>query len=393
MVCDYMKKKLFIILASIIMIIVCVVLIIVFSMHKNIETIDSTKTSEIINVEKETLDTPIISVSDDTLYIEEIKDVLYIIYIDDEEYLRTKDRTIPLNNLEVGQHSIKVKAILDGFNDSEFSSINYKRVEYQKFNNKISSLSRVGIGYSLLGSIDKKETLESNGGLSFYPTYGTNLTDTSLNSLILGENISLLSSNETYDSMDKDGNLYLGDNKVGVLYKHTSSLGLYGGNVLDEKRVIKSINIKNPREVGNYITGLYAPAGEVIKIEISSEDLLLASQIEVTIGNATGKSQSNDIPETATYNRMPKLVNKMTINKEEAYVGSYFGGPIYISSKKRVPFKVTISGAVEYLHYIDGITSKEEFERLSKTSAPYSDFEIYDSSVRFSGPRYLLDND
>lgn len=48
---------------------------------------------------------------------------------------------------------------------------------------------------------------------------------------------------------------------------------MYEGDVKnDEPAIIKRLTIR-PRNSGNHITGLYAPAGEVVKIELSKEDL------------------------------------------------------------------------------------------------------------------------
>ena len=89
--------------------------------------------------------------------------------------------------------------------------------------------------------------------------------------------------------MDSTGKLYLNGTYTGNnLYKHSASVGLYGGDVADsEPAVIKKIIISSPRLIGNYLTGLYAPAGEVIKIEISQADLDRTGGLDVIIGMST----------------------------------------------------------------------------------------------------------
>ena len=340
------------------------------------------------------LDTPVIKIEDNLISWDKIDNATgYKIYVDDKEVAETDELSYNFEADLAGTYKIKVSAIstLDGYTESDKSNeVECIYEKYKEFKDKAYALSRVGEYFETLGTVSRVAPNVSNGGLAFYPTYGTNLTDMSLNTEIEAENISLIASNNTYNSMDKDGNLYLDGTPTGnKLYKHSASVGLYGGNVSDdEDRLIKRINITQPKLLGNYLTGLYAPAGEVIKIEISEADLAKTGGLVVIIGMSSGRNHTNDIENTKTYSRMPKLQNQMSVNSTTAYVGSYFGGPIYIASKVSTTFSVKISGAVEYLCYIDGLTSEDEFNRLCETSAPYLDFEVYDQSIRFSGPRY-----
>ena len=64
----------------------------------------------------------------------------------------------------------------------------------------------------------------------------------------------------------------------------TSSKGMYFGDVSDnEPAVIQRVTLKQ-LEDRNYITGVYAPAGEVVKVEISSEDLEATGGLSISIG-------------------------------------------------------------------------------------------------------------
>ena len=189
--------------------------------------------------------------------------------------------------------------------------------------------------------------------------------------------------------MDEYGNLYLGGEKTGKkLYKHSAAVGLYEGNVSDdEQAVVKQITIKS-RPAGNHLTGLYAPAGEVIKIELSAKDLAATGGVIVRVGQALQNGQANNIWAARELNRMPVILNTMTAAGETTYVGSFLGGPIYVQPVNAgVKFTVTISGAVPYSHYIHGYTTREEFEENARSSAPYFDLEVWDDSVRHSGPK------
>lgn len=259
------------------------------------------------------------------------------------------------------------------------------------FNSGVYNPAKVGYSAEYLGYVERRKPEVSDGGLAAYPQYGvtmSNVTDEEKQA-ILAENAGFNAGTTTYDAMDADGNLYLGGEKTGKkLYRHTASAGLYEGNVSDdEKAVVKKITIAS-RPAGNHITGLYAPAGEVVKIELGEKDLAATGGVIVYIGQALQNGQANNIWAARDFNRMPNILNTMTVADKTAYVGSFLGGPIYIRPVNAgVKFTVTISGAVPYSHYIHGYTTREEFDENAKSSAPYFDLEVWDDSVRHSGPR------
>lgn len=295
------------------------------------------------------------------------------------------------------------------------------------FSKPMNVTSKIGVSYKLLGTVNRTKPDVKDEGLSRYPVYGTTLSKTStetsedltnLKKAILSENAflnadpdgTLSGTCSNYDSMDSQGFLYLEGEPVldssGVqrqLYKHTASIGMYFGDVSDDEvAVIKQIKIQ-PRSMGNCITGLYAPAGELIKLTISAKDLKSVGEFNVYVGSTLANGQANNIWLDRDFVRMPVVANKMPVNEnvcsfDEAsdaytcYFGSFLGGPIYIGSPKlKNQFKVEISGAVEYPHFIYGLTTKEEYNRLLKSSAPYFDLEVFDNSVRFSGARKIAD--
>ncbi|MDE6790285.1 MAG: hypothetical protein K2J61_01045, partial [Clostridia bacterium] len=196
------------------------------------------------------------------------------------------------------------------------------------------------------------------------------------------------------------------------LYKHTAAQGMYmEGKTKDgvtyeisdkADRIVKQVYMKQ-RGYGYGITGLYAPAGEVIKVELSGKDMKATGGITVHIGQALYNGQANNI--WASKNQMqrfPYLLTTLELNDktclyDEAtdtwtgYIGSFIGGPIYIRSNEP-DFTAKISGGVEYLHFILGYTTEEEYNRLKKTSrVPMYDLEVWDRGVLFSGPRYYAE--
>ena len=284
-----------------------------------------------------------------------------------------------------------------------------------------SHKNKTQVGYSgeILGSAERHKPVsgEHDEGLdSGYPKYGSSLgVTTEQKTAIIQENRKLtangtwvdssFTTSGSYDKMDKDGYLYkLDGTKPGNgvperLYKHTASVGMYGGNVDDkETAVVKRLTFK-PRSYSSYynVTGLYAPAGEVIKIQLSAADMDATGGITIHIGQALYNGQANNIWEARNFNRMPVVLNTMSITKQTAtydestglwtgYVGSFLGGPIYVRDEA-CTFSVTISGGVNYAHFILGVTTEEEYAVYAKSSAPYFDLEVWDRGVLHSGPK------
>ncbi len=267
--------------------------------------------------------------------------------------------------------------------------------------------TQVGASYKLIGTAERNKPVGGmrDGGLDNYPVYGrtTNYT-AEQKSAILAENATLCAGDSTYDRMDKDGYLYLnGEAAVDAngekrrLYKHSASIGMYGGDVSDvETGVVKQMTFRHRSYNGYYeVTGLYAPAGEVIAVSMSEADMKATGGITIHIGQALYNGQANNIWAARDFNRMPVILNTMNMTETTSelengvytcYVGSFLGGPIYIRDEAE-EYTVTVSGAVNYRHYIFGVTTEEEFEKLSLSTAPYFDLEVWESGVLHSGPK------
>ncbi len=274
------------------------------------------------------------------------------------------------------------------------------------FANEYSNQTRVGYETEYLGFVDRKipTEIQDEGLACGYPTYGYTKSYTMDEKLQVIAEASYLcatptrNASGTFDKMDSEGNLYLNGTPLNrKLYKHTSSVGMYLGDVSNEERgVIKRITM-SPRGYNSYsVTGLYAPAGEVIKVQISEADMKATNGIQIHIGQCLYNGQANNIWEARNINRMPVILNTMNINTATAtledgvytaYIGSYFGGPVYVVNEG-VDFSVVISGAVNYSHFILGYTTKEEFESNAKSTAPFFDLEVWEYGVLHSGPKY-----
>ncbi len=303
-------------------------------------------------------------------------------------------------------------------NDPGISKIKYD-VQNAKTNTAVGYYSHV------VGSVERNVPEHTRDeGLAAYPKYGHSLSTVLGNSdeqkaarSALIYEASYLTAAGTinggaggYTWMDKDGFLYSGTTAEPVqtldksghhrrLYKHSASVGLYGGDVSkDEPAIIKTVTMR-PRGYTSYgVTGVYAPAGEVIKITLGEEDMNATGGIVIHIGQALYNGKANNI--WVEKNQMPRiavLLNTMTVDKSTsvydetshtytAYVGSFIGGPLYIRNEN-VTFSATISGGVAYPHFILGYTTEEEFNENAKSSAPYFDLEVWHNGVLHSGPK------
>ncbi len=225
---------------------------------------------------------------------------------------------------------------------------------------------------------------------------------------------------DKYTWMDKDGYLYRGSvsapvpakkiaslsngvktysNEQRQLYKHTASVGMYLGDVADsEPAITKKVTLSNRGYTSYNVTGVYAPAGEVLTVKLSGAAMDATGGIAINIGQALYNSQANNI--WAGKNAMPRMphvlttlsMNKNTMTYSEetdtwtGYIGSFLGGPVYIQNESAT-YTVEISGGVTYSHFILGYTTPEEFEKNNKSTAPYFDLEVWEYGVLHSGPK------
>lgn len=274
-------------------------------------------------------------------------------------------------------------------------AINNEESSYQLIATSTNFSGKVNQWSKTIGTVKRNIPTETkNEGLNArYPIYGTSLqdiTDEEKDNLIAEDKL-LRVGGGTYDAMDSEGNLLLNGTATGrKLYKHTASENMYYGDVSDdEKAVIEQITI-TANEQRNYVTGLYAPAGEVVKIEISEQDLqAIGGELLVVVGQVSHRNNENNIWKARNdFKRMPVVANQFKITSTTAYVGNFLGGPIYLYPKTfGKTFTTTISGAVKYFHYIHGQTTEKEVQEMKNYSAPYYDFEVWDLGVRHSGPK------
>ncbi|MDE7168004.1 MAG: M60 family metallopeptidase [Clostridia bacterium] len=321
---------------------------------------------------------------------------------------------------------LKNDSLDDGLGGNPLDKIyeDFGELTVTSVSNSHNNKTQVGFSGEIVGTVQRNKPVEeiqdgglvSNGTIPNYPKYGSTAKySTEQKTAVISESRKLTANGTwidvskktsgSYDKMDENGYLYKTDGTKpgnGVperLYKHTASVGLYGGNVADdEPAVVKNLTFR-PRSYGSYynVTGLYAPAGEVIKIQLTNADMEATSGLTIHIGQALYNGQANNIWEQRGVNRMPVILNTMNITKQTAtydeatglwtgYVGSFLGGPIYVRNESST-FSVTISGGVNYAHFILGVTTEEEYNVYKQSSAPYFDLEVWDRGVLHSGPK------
>ncbi len=234
--------------------------------------------------------------------------------------------------------------------------------------------------YSLTEIDRNLPTLTTDNKLSSYPAYNNTITDSTLKNKIYAENEEF----HNFDYLDANGYYYLNGITTGQsLFKHTAADNMYSTSLSDtQKAVVKDMHVTNwgynsteNGFCGSITTGLYAPAGEIIKIEIPQE--IVSEGVDVYIGAITSRGRTNDIPTTADFTRMPMRTKSFELTSTTMYVGTPLGGSIYFyNNGKKIDMDVTITGAVEETHYIVGATTEEDLQRTFESTAPMINIDI-----------------
>ncbi|WP_409342896.1 M60 family metallopeptidase [Paenibacillus sp. MBLB4367] len=111
-------------------------------------------------------------------------------------------------------------------------------------------------------------------------------------------------------------------------------------------------------------TGLYAPPGKVVTIEVPEG----VEHLTVQIG-----SHDDDLRSSSKWGRVPLVVNHQKLTPGIHQVNSPYGGLIYLiplKAQKEFRATVKISGAIEAPYYVLGKTTPEQWESIR--NAPYS---------------------
>ncbi|MGD9790892.1 MAG: M60 family metallopeptidase [Phycisphaerales bacterium] len=157
--------------------------------------------------------------------------------------------------------------------------------------------------------------------------------------------------------------------------KADPSAGEFPGAVAVEAvRVTREVEI-DARVPGWHSTGLYAPAGEVIRIGVPQD----APAMSVQIGCHTDSIAKKD-----RWDRVPRITTRMKLLPGENRVASAFGGLVYLipnrdsrgadSAAEHV--RVSVSGAVEAPRFVLGETDVDAWRStIRKAPGPWAELE------------------
>ncbi len=158
--------------------------------------------------------------------------------------------------------------------------------------------------------------------------------------------------------------------KAGEVREHASSASFPGMVAKDAPRVRRTLSFDTKAD-GWRGTGLYAPAGEVIRVSIGPE--AVKRGLRVQIGCHTDENWHHD-----SWDRSPQVVTSAAMTTETTEIASAFGGLIYIvmpESGAVATGPVTIEGGVESPRYVLGQTSDEEWKAQRGHPGPWAELE------------------
>src|SRR5699024_5897039 len=133
---------------------------------------------------------------------------------------------------------------------------------------------------------------------------------------------------------------------------------------LDYHFVGKTLRISVP-PLPQFSTGLYAPPGELMKIEVPSGLRNLSVQIGAWTDNLSNKLNPK---------RDPVIVSRKKLHPGTNYVRNLYGGPIYILSPRPVenPVDLVFTGPVKSPDFILGETDPAEWwQNLEQSEIPW----------------------
>jgi len=134
------------------------------------------------------------------------------------------------------------------------------------------------------------------------------------------------------------------------------------------KRKRITVTMTEGQSDGWVSTGFYAPAGELIRIELSDDDAKRGYRLQIG-------SHSDTITHTKreAWHRFPQILRSFALNRSEVIVANPFGGLIFITGhvsniKPERPFQIRYTGVVKAPTFFIGKTTHEEWGRIRSES-------------------------
>lgn len=236
--------------------------------------------------------------------------------------------------------------------------------------------------YKVVGEVER--VMPQTFGLYSKEEYPSSLniltdTDQSKRESIYNENIEMYNEIETAISENR-------------LKKHVAADGQFFGTVSDQaKGIIKKTYI-NASVKRYHSLGIYAPAGEVLTIEINEN--LINKGLSVVIGYEV---EANNIPLdkflTGNKDRMPLIRKSFDLTSTLTKVGTPLGGAVYIyvTDKVNDNFEVTVSGGVDNPVFQLGINSEEDYKDMLDNDGLIMEFKL--PHVRLIMPKSYVKSD
>ncbi len=211
----------------------------------------------------------------------------------------------------------------------------------------------------------------------------------------------------------------------GNFKKHPAVENFYNRDVQDTTKAIDTEFIMSTAPIGPQTLGLYAPAGEVMQIQFSSEELqaLQASNTTIQIiindnfWDGMQRMDGDGLQTGRVSNRYPRIQSRFTLNNDtwkeminknsNTYsFGTPFGGNISINfispilkNNNYLSFgdviKFQINNAVKSLSYFDGFTTEDDWKKQIEdvlngtiTSPSISILSsLYSANIPFTDPK------
>ena len=140
----------------------------------------------------------------------------------------------------------------------------------------------------------------------------------------------------------------------------------------DVARVSRMINIQ-PGIKRWHSTGLYLKAGDVLKVTVDSA--VVNKGISIRVG-----CHRDNISRRDDWFRWPQVTVSEPVEKQTTYISNPWGGLVYVEVSKDTAltrnFVVTLSGGFRAPHYVSGMTSPDDWQKMVKESpAPFAELE------------------
>jgi len=133
---------------------------------------------------------------------------------------------------------------------------------------------------------------------------------------------------------------------------------------------------------GWFSTGMYAPAGELVEIEVPAGEYGMIAQIG---------AWDDDLSSLATQKRAPIIYSRHNLAPGKNFIRNLYGGHVYVIPPRALGRKVdfTFTGTVKSPDFVLGETTDEDWKKMiAKSTVPF--FELRGKRIIFTIPTSRL---